>query len=266
MSSVLEGNQAKGDPANSDGNKQDKFGDKAQQINDFLYPPFPSWLPFQQYELNRPFTYDPRIASRMTASNFSDHGIQRMFDDFYSMGNSYTSPLYAGSLASPLQVPVDTSTLSNLASSTSIPLTGSDESPTPSTAHSQQPACIEPQPTDRSLPTPKDTWTSEQEQYLLAAKKNRCTLKAISAAMTEKFGVERNTNVLSKKYRAIRDREARETILDQALKNTLPNMLEVLEEEMRRLDPDSMDEQELNEIRRELLKKLPAFVHRLALG
>ncbi|KAJ8125143.1 hypothetical protein O1611_g8498 [Lasiodiplodia mahajangana] len=116
------------------------------------------------------------------------------------------------------------------------------------------------------LPAPKSTWTAEQEEYLLAAKKNHCSFKAISEAMHKRFGVERNPNVLSKKYRAIRDRNIEESLVDQALKNTLPSILGVLDEEMQRLDPDGIDKQEYNEIRQELLRKLPGFVRRLALG
>ncbi|KAI1150180.1 hypothetical protein F4825DRAFT_427776 [Nemania diffusa] len=81
--------------------------------------------------------------------------------------------------------------------------------------------------------------------------------------MNQRFGIERNTNVLSKKYRAIRDRSVPESVLDQAFRNTLPDMLQVLEEEMRRLDPDGLDKQHYSEIRQELLRKLPGFVHRL---
>jgi hypothetical protein len=43
-------------------------------------------------------------------------------------------------------------------------------------------------------------------------------------------------------------------------------MLGVLEEEMSRLDPGSLDQQQYKEIRQELRKKLPGFVRKLALG
>ncbi|KAI0099614.1 hypothetical protein GGR51DRAFT_391907 [Nemania sp. FL0031] len=158
-----------------------------------------------------------------------------------------------GFTALPPQYPFSVGDLSSFLPPVATPPTRADEFPPPGSSPAT--SC----PIDTSLPAPKTTWTIEQEEYLLAAKKNRCSFKAISEAMNERFGVERNPNVLSKKYRAIRDRNIEESIFDQAFKNSLPSMLEVIDEEVQRLDPDGLDKQKYSEIRQELHRKLPGF-------
>ncbi|KAI1121372.1 hypothetical protein F5Y10DRAFT_102698 [Nemania abortiva] len=185
----------------------------------------------------------------------------------YDLNSSFRPTLgtftIEGSSVSPAQYPVGSGGLPDLPPSAVTSIT---QGPAPVADYLQSFTRATPHSIDKSLPAPKNTWTPEQEEYLMAAKKNRSSFKAISEAMNERFGVERNPNVLSKKYRAIRDRNIEESVVDQALRNTLPSMLGVLDEEIRRLDPDGIDNQEYNEIRREILRKLPGFVHRLALG
>lgn len=92
------------------------------------------------------------------------------------------------------------------------PQTQAGESLTLSTEGLEGSVCAPTGSADGALPAPRSTWTIEQERYLLEAKKSGCSLKDISAAMNEKFGIERNANVLSKKYRAIRDRSSPESV------------------------------------------------------
>lgn len=126
-----------------------------------------------------------------------------------------------------------------------------------------------------SLPPAKEVWTKEQEDFLVAAKKSGHTFPYIQQAMRTHFGVNRSTNVLSKRHRSIRDRDTQDSVsrrfcwnlingmlnqafkvLDRALKNALPRMMQCLEDELDKLDPQSMDEQLYREVREELQRKL----------
>jgi len=62
-------------------------------------------------------------------------------------------------------------------------------------------------PSFPQLPTPtRDSWTKDQERFLLECKRRGSTFPEISVAMLESFGVKRNPNVLSKRHRNIIDR------------------------------------------------------------
>lgn len=267
---------------------------------------FPSFLPLmQQCELNQQFSYEHEIPSidfsqllgdPITAGPFPDSGMAAMSDELNPRENSY--------LASPgplfMSQPSDgagtfTRYLDPLYSSSSgarTPESRASRSPAgPLRSPAHYPAYASPHASSASLPSPKESWTREQEEFLVAAKKRGCTFPQIRQAMYERFGVDRNPNILSKKYRAVIDRSVsyQETVsvspvafapqsaawptnlqpckvLDRALSNALPSMLQCLEEEMSKLSADDIDEKQYREIRRELRRKLPGFVRRLALG
>lgn len=63
------------------------------------------------------------------------------------------------------------------------------------------------------LPGPRaDPWTPDQEDFLMESKNNGKTFRQIQLEMGTKYSVNRNPNVLSKKYRAIIERKAKENV------------------------------------------------------
>ncbi|KUJ16501.1 uncharacterized protein LY89DRAFT_782750 [Mollisia scopiformis] len=110
-----------------------------------------------------------------------------------------------------------------------------------------------------------DPWPKALEDYLMASRKNGCTYPEISAKMLQEFGVERSANVLQKKHRMIRERDAEENGIMQFLKGATPSLLRCLQDEMNKLDPKVMNEELRQEVWEELQRKLPKLVHTLAL-
>lgn len=79
----------------------------------------------------------------------------------------------------------------------------------PGHGYGDQPEGTQPSPSASPTPEPsafppltpcRGTWTRAQERFLLESKRNGRKLPEISAAMLKNFGVQRNPNVLSKKY------------------------------------------------------------------
>ncbi|KAF8847545.1 hypothetical protein BDZ45DRAFT_811498 [Acephala macrosclerotiorum] len=110
-----------------------------------------------------------------------------------------------------------------------------------------------------------DAWTTAQEEYLMASKRQRKTFPQIRLEMLTVFGVDKNPNVLSKRYRAIIERNAKENVIVQSLNGALPNILKCFEDELGKLNPEHVDEELLRAVREELRRKLPKFVRSLDL-
>jgi hypothetical protein len=68
-----------------------------------------------------------------------------------------------------------------------------------------------------------DAWTTAQEEYLMASKKRGKTFPEIRVGMWTAFGVDKNPNVLSKRYRAIIERNAKENVRLQNLVKSATN-------------------------------------------
>jgi hypothetical protein len=63
------------------------------------------------------------------------------------------------------------------------------------------------------LPGPRpEAWTKAQEDHLIESKKKGCTYPEIRRSMYITFGVDRNPNVLSKRYRMILERNAKDNV------------------------------------------------------
>jgi len=65
-----------------------------------------------------------------------------------------------------------------------------------------------------------DAWTTAQEDHLMALKRHGKTFPEIRFGLWKTFGVDRNPNVLSKKYRAILERNAKENVSLQPCKTS----------------------------------------------
>lgn len=92
-----------------------------------------------------------------------------------------------------------------LASFSNVP----DDSPTAPSSSSSQAGPSAPLPvTNRYRKPPKansDDWTQEEDNYLLMLKKRKTPHQEISAELLDKFGVDRNPNVVGKRLRKLYD-------------------------------------------------------------
>jgi hypothetical protein len=71
-------------------------------------------------------------------------------------------------------------------------------------------------------PSARDAWTRQQETYLMDARRNGSTFDEIRKGMIGAFGVERNVNILSKKHRALLQRELSRGDSVSLLANLMP--------------------------------------------
>ncbi|KAK3689413.1 hypothetical protein B0T22DRAFT_461468 [Podospora appendiculata] len=82
---------------------------------------------------------------------------------------------------------------------------------------------------------PTDSWTRELDSLILQGKREKKSNNEISAEAQKKFGVRKNSNVISKRYAKLRNKSVSKDLLDQVTTKLAPLISNILDEELSKV-------------------------------
>ncbi|KAM7206032.1 hypothetical protein V8F33_000862 [Rhypophila sp. PSN 637] len=122
------------------------------------------------------------------------------------------------------------------------------------------PTCAPPPCHPRSR-TSREAWSPEEDKFLVGKRKEGRGFSKIGQEMFAKYGVFRSDNCLVKRLQKIQEQYLEP--LPKAMKNRMPELLDILKDEMSKLGLDGVsgdDKEVLNQVIQDLPRLLPKFV------
>ncbi|KAK3317650.1 hypothetical protein B0T19DRAFT_446604 [Cercophora scortea] len=88
---------------------------------------------------------------------------------------------------------------------------------------------------ETTIPSSSESWTSEQDSLVREWKKKHKTHEEISAELRRRFGVRKNSNMISKRYAKLRDKSVSKDLLEQVLTKLAPLFSSIVDDELSKV-------------------------------